>query len=288
MRLSIKKRIEFIEVRLFWEGAISRKDLTDCFGISNPQASKDIKKYSEIAPDNIYYDNSAKQYFASKDFKPKIIIPTCENYFSELMNSNDNQDSFVCGEIPQYDVIPIPSRTTDPLVLRAILMSIQMTSSLQIQYQSMSRTSPIWRYISPHALANDGFRWHIRAYCHKRQEYRDFNLSRIISCGEEKAFPIDHSNDLLWYNFVIFKLAPHPKLNKNQKKCIEREYGMINGECEFKVRAAFIFYVKQQLGLNNMPGSKDSKQQQIILANSVEVNQTQEILKNLQANKLAT
>lgn len=288
MRLSIKKRIEFIEARLFWEGAISRKDLTDCFGISNPQASKDIKQYSELAPGNIYYDNSSKQYFASKDFSSKIITPTCENYFSELLTSRDSEESFVCGEVPQYDVIPIPSRTTDPLVLRAILMAIRETSSIEIKYQSMSSPSSISRFISPHALVNDGFRWHIRAYCHKRQGYRDFNLCRIITCGKAKASPINHSDDLLWHNFVVFKLAPHPKLNKNQKLCIERDYGMIDGECEFKVRVAFIFYVKQQLGLNNMPESKDPKQQQIILANSEEVDHTLEILKRLQANRLGT
>ena len=62
MRLSIRKRMEFIEARLFWEGAISRKDLTDCFRISNPQASKDLKQYSELAPENIYYDHHNPHY----------------------------------------------------------------------------------------------------------------------------------------------------------------------------------------------------------------------------------
>lgn len=286
MRLSIRKRMEFVESRLFWEGAISRKDLKDCFGISNPQASKDLKQYSELAPDNIYYDSSAKQYFASKDFAPKIITPTCESYFSELLTSNDTEESFVCGEIPQHDLVPVPLRTTGPLVLRDILKAIRESSSIEITYQSMSSFDPGPRYISPHALVNDGFRWHIRAYCHKRMEYRDFNLSRIISCGEFRFDSINHANDLLWHNFVVFKLAPHPKLNDNQKRCIEHEYGMIDGVCDLKVRGAFVFYAKQRMGLHQLPEEKPPYQQQIILANRDEVDNTIDVLKKLQANKL--
>lgn len=286
MRLSIRKRMEFVESRLFWEGAISRKDITDCFGISNPQASKDLKQYSELAPDNIYYDSSVKQYLATKDFVPKIITPTCESYFSELLISNDTEESFICGEIPQHDIVPVPLRKTDPLVLRDILKAIRESSIIEILYQSMSSPDPGLRDISPHALVNDGFRWHVRAYCHKRKEYRDFNLSRIIKCGEFRFNSINHSNDLLWHNFVVFKLAPHPKLNDNQKRCIEHEYGMIDGVCDFKVRGAFVFYVKQRLGLHQLPEEKPPYQQQIILTNREDVDNTIDVLNKLQANKL--
>jgi predicted DNA-binding transcriptional regulator YafY len=150
----------------------------------------------------------------------------------------------------------------------------------------MSSPNPGYRYVSPHALVNDGFRWHVRAYCHKTKEYRDFNLSRIFSCHEIRADSIKHENDLLWHNFVVLKLAPHPKLNKNQKQCIEREYGMTNGECELKVRAAFVFYVKQRLDLNQLPNAKAPKQQHIVLINTDEVDSTLEILKRLQTNRL--
>lgn len=286
MRLSIRKRMEFIESRLYWEGAISRKDLTDCFGISNPQASKDLKQYSEIAPENIYYDNSVKQYHASETFTPKIITPTCESYFTELLTSSSDDDSFICGQIPQYDMIPLPSRSTDPMVLRDILKAIREISSIEVRYQSMSSPEPAPRYISPHALVNDGFRWHIRAYCHKRNEYRDFNLSRITACGAFRFDSVNHANDLLWHNFVVFKLAANPKLNDNQKKCIEHEYGMIDGVCDLNVRGAFVFYVKQRLGLNQLPNGKKPYQQHIVLANRDEIDNTIDVLTKLQANKL--
>lgn len=286
MRLNIKKRMEFIETRLFWEGAISRRDLTEHFGISNPQASKDIKQYIKLAPDNIHYDNSAKKYLAPEKFYPRLTTPSCESYFSDLLVSKTPNNSFICGKIPPYDIIPIPTRITDPNVLRAILKAIKNSAKIGIEYQSMSRPNPIFRYIAPHTLVNDGFRWHIRAYCRKKEDYRDFNLSRIIRCEEMKETVIDHSNDLLWHSYIRLKLIPHPKLNRNQQKCIEHEYGMVDGECELNTRAAFVFYLEKNLKLSQNSEGKSPNRYQIVLANREEVDSTIEILKRLQANKL--
>ena len=42
MRWGVEKRLEFIEFRLYWEACINRADITDQFGVSVPQASKDL------------------------------------------------------------------------------------------------------------------------------------------------------------------------------------------------------------------------------------------------------
>jgi hypothetical protein len=65
-RWSSDQRIEFIEFRLFWEGRVNRSDITEKFGVSIPQASADLAHYREIAPNNMRYDGSAKQYLPSK------------------------------------------------------------------------------------------------------------------------------------------------------------------------------------------------------------------------------
>lgn len=97
---------------------------------------------------------------------------------------------------------------------------------------------------------------------------------------------VDHSNDLLWYNFVVLKLAANPGLYENQKRCIEHEYGMINGVGDLKVRGAFVFYVKQRLGLHQSQEDEPPYQQHIVLSNREEVDNTIEVLAKLQANKL--
>ncbi len=54
--------------RLRWERRINRMDLTEHFGISIPQASLDIAKYTELAPNNLIYDRSSKTYTAAPSF----------------------------------------------------------------------------------------------------------------------------------------------------------------------------------------------------------------------------
>ena len=50
LKWGVERRLEFIEFRLFWEGSINRADLVEFFGVSVPQASKDLALYQERAP----------------------------------------------------------------------------------------------------------------------------------------------------------------------------------------------------------------------------------------------
>ena len=61
MRWGVEQRLEFIEFRLFWEGSINRADIVDFFGVSVPQASKDLTLYQERAPGNLEYDTRGKR-----------------------------------------------------------------------------------------------------------------------------------------------------------------------------------------------------------------------------------
>ena len=62
MRWGLEQRLEFVDFRLYWEGGINRSDITDRFGVSVPQASKDLTLYAIKAPGNLSYDKSAKRY----------------------------------------------------------------------------------------------------------------------------------------------------------------------------------------------------------------------------------
>ncbi len=53
-------RLTFLEESIFWTDSVNRKDLISRFGISEQQASGDLTRYQEIAPDNLVYDKSDK------------------------------------------------------------------------------------------------------------------------------------------------------------------------------------------------------------------------------------
>ena len=64
---------------------------------------------------------------------------------------------------------------------KQVVRTIRQQEAIWVSYQSMTSLDESVRLLSPHALGNDGFRWHMRAFCHKRQRFSDFVLAR--SCA---------------------------------------------------------------------------------------------------------
>lgn len=248
MRWSIDQRLAFIETRLYWEGQLNRKDLKEFFNISTPQASADLKRYSEAAPRNMYYDPSEKVYKATPEFEPHFISTEPEEYFFQLKLSQGegfNRRLFL-GFSPEFYSLPSPQRRMNPAILKRVLKIMREKKALEIQYQSMTDPETHWRWITPYAFGFDGFRWHVRSYCHKRKKFRDFVLGRILDTGEERPHEINPADDTEWNSEVILKIAPHPDLSGKQQQIIEYEYGMENGILELPVKAAFVIYAMRR------------------------------------------
>ena len=257
---SVKQRLEFIEFRLYWEEKINRSDLISFFGVSVPQASADFSKYQEIAPRNMLYDKSQKFYYASDAFNPILIKPTSEQYllryFAVKSGILTPEHSFL-GFFPPTETVPVPRRRVEPNILKDILRSMRKHLSIAIEYQSMSRTESLTRWISPHALGFDGFRWHCRAYCHIDNIFKDFILGRISNIAKEKKTDIDPLTDVEWETYVTVRIGPNPELDENRKRAIEYEYGMQNGETAIFLRKAMALYL-----LSNLNFSEKQKEQQ--------------------------
>jgi len=280
MRWGVERRMAFIDFRLYWEGRINRADLTDFFGISVPQASNDIQKYIELSGGSINYDKKAKCYYPENTFTPKFISPSSDSFINELLSIELNlltEDGSYIKSIPSFSCLPLPHRTIEPTTLFRVSQAIKNKMALYIEYQSMNREEPTGRLVSPHALGFDGFRWHVRAFCHERQEFRDFVFARILSISgdcaidRERALQSDSINDSDWHNMISVRIGPHSDLNNAQKRAIELDYGMTNGEVVINVRIAMCFYLLKQLGLNKQQENTSSKLQHIVLINYDEV-----------------
>lgn len=272
-RWGVIRRLEFMEFRLYWDGRINRSDLTGFFGISVPQASADLARYQQIAPNNVIYDKRAKTYFASKEFTPAFIKPSAEQYLSQLRRSVDEEfpGETWARDLPSVSMLPLPRRQIQPDILRSVVATIRGRLTLEIRYQSLNRPRPIWRWITPKALGFDGMRWHIRAFCHIDHAYKDFLFPRVLDVREtrteQKALPEDRA----WLEFVQVRLGPDPRLTPEQKKVIALDYGMIGGECRLEVRRASLFYFLRRLGLDPRHPSRPARDQQIIVLNADEV-----------------
>lgn len=267
---SVERRYEFMEFRLYWQGRINRGDLMEAFGISVQQASKDFANYIEGRKSNLTYDKRLRTYLRGKNFKPRYFQPDAAEYFSQLQAVEQGlvpeAQSWI-SFFPGYAATPVPARGVDPQVLRDVLTAIREKAALQITYQSMSRPEPSLRWIEPHALAFDGFRWHARAFCQNDQVFKDFLFSRIIEVGGQGPVTAQPSADEAWHTEVVLEIGPHPDLSGPQRCAIEMDYGMQDGRARITVRRALLFYALKRLGLDTDPAARRPQDQQIVLVN---------------------
>lgn len=274
LRWGIERRLEFIDFRLFWEGRINRSDLTDQFGISTPQASADLARYQELAPANLTYDASLKRYMATPGFRSAFEVEDSDRYLAQLRSiasGTFRPEEAWLDEPPEYRVVPAPGRSVDTRTLKAVLSAMRERQALRIRYQSLSKPEPQWRWITPHALGFDGFRWHARAFCHNDETFKDFVFARILEVGESKPHAIDPAADRAWSESITVMIAPHPRLSEGQRRAIELDYGMQEGERAIEVPRAFLYYFLKRLGLDGEPARKRPQDQHIVLVNRKEV-----------------
>ncbi|MER8387080.1 WYL domain-containing protein [Mesorhizobium sp. M1380] len=270
-RWGIERRLEFVEFRLFWEGRVNRSDIVEEFGVSIPQASKDLSLYQEQAPDNIVYDRSEKRYFAPDGFQPKFIELDAAAYLDRLASR-----PFATGGTTKNvdhgplfaDRLPIPQRRIASGVLRTLLAAARANQSIEILYQSMSsaRPEPLWRRVSPHAFASDGLRWHTRAYCHIDQKFKDFILSRCLDCRDPGAAGNLASADQFWNAHFPVVLIPNPRLNASQQGVIAQDFGMENGRAVVPVRRALLYYFNKRLRLD-VAADDDPREAPVVVSN---------------------
>lgn len=271
LRWGIEQRLEFIEFRLYWEGGINRSEIIDFFGVSVPQASKDLSQYQELAPENMEYDRSQKRYFPASGFKPRFLKPDATRYLTQLNSIArdvlDESETWL-SHVPDFEAVPLPRRNIDPDIFRNVLKAVRNNQAIEVKYQSLSRNrpKPVWRWITPHAFGFDGMRWHARAFCHIDEQFKDFLLPRILGTRAEDASKADPEKDFAWNETTTVTLKPHPNLTEDQQKVIALDFGMQRGQIQLKVKLAMLYYFLKRLGLDFKEHERDAREQHIVLA----------------------
>lgn len=270
LRWGVAQRLEFIEFRLFWEGHVNRSDLMEQFGLSVNQASADLNRYIGLAPDNMVYDKSARTYVRGPEYAAHFLKPDANRYLTQLRSLADGNmegDDTWIAELPPYDAAPTPARGINPVILRSVVGAIRRSEAIEVKYQSLSRPEPSWRWIAPHAIGFDGFRWHTRAFCQADEVFKDFLLSRILDTRGVETSVVTDAADADWQEDVTLEIGPHPELSESQKSVIALDYGMRGGKARIKVRRALLYYALKRLGLDTDPSARKPQEQQIVLIN---------------------
>ena len=271
VRWDLALRYRLIETVAWWEGRLTTVHLIQSFWISRQQASKDINTYiTEHAPKNLTYDKQLKGYVPSKQFKPLFIDDSASAYL-HLLNQTHSRAPHVEGLALAYAhtmVLEVPDRTIRPEVLRPLLKACRDSEVIEVEYVSLANPAPETRLIAPHTLIYTGMRWHVRAYCEKNREYRDFVLSRLRGQPEFERKTenlIDEDED--WNTKVAVIIEPDSRLKPEQKAIIEADFGMEDGVLVIPTRRALVKYVLQRFQIDPKKLDPKAAAQQIVVRN---------------------
>jgi hypothetical protein len=239
---SQRDRLAFIELRLWFVGDIGRQDLVARFGIQAAAATRDIGQYKALGPSNLDYDPKNKVYVQGQWFRPVFDFPN-ERVLSWLSQGFGDSEPLKIRSL-----IPSESATVkgkfDLQTLAVLTRAINKKSVVEISYRSLS-SGLTTRQIIPSALADNGQRWHIRAFDRRSAEFRDFVLARIADARLIDDAVKDHESvdqDIQWNRIAEIELVPHPA-NVQHPDTIEAEYGMVSGALKLRVRAAMAGYL---------------------------------------------
>ncbi|TBV09512.1 helix-turn-helix transcriptional regulator [Stutzerimonas kirkiae] len=272
VRWDLALRYRLIETVAWWEGRLTTNHLMQSFGISRQQASKDINTYiAEHAPKNLEYDKHLKGYVPSKQFKPLFIDDSASAYL-HLLNQNHERAPHIDGLALAYthtEVLGVPDRSVRPEVLRPLLKACRDNLRLECDYVSFSTPEGETRLIAPHTLIYTGIRWHVRSYCEKNRDYRDFVLSRFRGTPElmddRSEQGREHDDD--WETRVSVIITPDSRLEPQQRSIIEADYGMQDGQLVIETRGPLVQYVLQRYQIDPTKVHTKAIAQQIVVGN---------------------
>ena len=240
-------RMRAVELLAYWEGRVVTNRLMSWFGISRQQAGHDIKRYiAEHNTESLIYSPSSKGYIPSNNFKPVLTRGHINEYLDMISSTEAELSSINVESTEHLAAVKISDRSVKPEVLRGVLMACRTSQNLEITYSSMNNPVPHQRIISPHILIYSGFRWHVRAYCHSRHNFRDFILSRIQNPVSVSGEFISNEADALWHESVTLSLVANPNLSVDQRRLVELDFCMIEGKLTFEVRKAMTHYALQR------------------------------------------
>lgn len=260
-----QQRCYFIELIAYWEGGINTTRLDQQFSQSRQQSSGDINYYKTLAPQNLEYDASQKIHKPTSDFSFRYISGNVDEYLhwfhtGHFLPKNQNLHS---------ESLTIPPRTISPEIVRGLVGAMRQQKRIEVDYVSLNNPSREGRVIAPHSFVNTGLRWHLRAWCEKSQDYRDFVLSRFRGTPVLESDRTEQTieKDSAWNTQVTIILKPDLRLSHEKSAVLENDYQMQNGELHVTTRGCLVQYLLRELQVSTKVLDGTPEAQQLICVN---------------------
>lgn len=265
-------RYQLIELLAYWEGRVNAKDLEQYFNQSRQQSSADINSYKEKLPNNLYYDSSRKAYIPTSEFIPQYITAQPDDYLRWLHTGQLHEVGAAVRHTSICEALVLPSRLIAPETMRGLVAAIRQQKRIDVDYVSLSNPNREGRTIAPHSFVNTGLRWHLRAWCEKSGEYRDFVLSRFRGIPELRD-KTEHTaeNDQGWNTQVTIILQPDPRLSPPKRQVLENDYQMQNGLLHITTKGCLVQYLLREMQVSTKMLDGTPEAQQLVCVNLADI-----------------
>lgn len=141
IKRATQQRLQYIELMAYYTGVVTRSDVAKAFGISDAAATKDLKFYGQIAPDNLLYKHNVFGFVPSTQFE-EIFTELAPQQVLPMIAANL---PFVGESVEQnllYGVhteqLPLPQRLPGKEVIAQVIRAMKQKTKLSIVYSSLS------------------------------------------------------------------------------------------------------------------------------------------------------
>ncbi len=250
---SAQQRLSILELLLLWEGFLNRSRVASLLGLGDIRSSQLIQEFRDAHPRWVEWNTKSRSYHATgaayaratPGGKARDRAESLAKYLTLVglpyVAGEAIGNGPVCAAFPDLT-------TPEPRIFSALSHAIRSRAAVQITYRSMKEPAPHQRTVSPHHLVRAGRRWHVRAYCSTRKDFRDYALGRIVDVvptglpgerGEE--------DDADWNVRVPVRLVAHPDLSREQAEIIRFEYFDNTSARVVTCRGALVGYFVQDI-----------------------------------------
>lgn len=263
METAAPPQLESLETVLVWEGELDNQAIRELLGVKAVWASRLLgaltkamgrraKRETPYAPLKLAPRAAAQWSHRSPD-----------EYLQVLAGSKDAKRR------SRVEDARMDLAAASPTVFAAVFKAISTGTGLRLTYRSMSAPAGTMRLVFPHALVRAPRRWHMRAWCSERQEFRDFTLGRVATLQVvDDVAPRGRDDDLEWSTLLELDLVAHPALSSDQQEMIAAEYFGGDSSMRLRVRQCLAGYIIQDLRLSTDESKHVPPEYQLLVSNS--------------------
>lgn len=228
-------RLCYIERQLLWERRLTTTMLMETFGISRPQAQKDIKLYQQLSPKALKPYQLAIPYYQPTDGFEPVLLSKADLQWQAI-------EEFAPPITAHTTEMPMLLRHHNLRVLARLLSAIEHQQSIEAVVATMNSPKGRSRRLTPTAIAFVNNRYHVRAFCWDNMAYRDFLIGRFKSTPKvvklskntqnwgdnapafERCRGVPPNPDTEWEQMIELELRPNPHLSQDQQALIVIDY----------------------------------------------------------------